>query len=212
MKLLLGCKNIKPWLRNKHNVYGEYHCFPEKVIAAQYLNGKIVAECDFEVEEIACSKIDYDLSYAIDGTGQAFYDNSKEYKPFYLGLNISNIELLKRSCLTNKEMYDYLKGENGYAIHIKNLHIFDEPRELDDYYSNKELMLEILKVWEDFGLPDIDDYKEASFKQFPKNMCYAYDEKESYIFLPVEPEEACRILKGMQTIIIRKTILKDIKK
>lgn len=195
MKLLLGCKNIKPWLRNKHNVYGEYHCFPEKVIAAQYLNGKVIAECEFAVEKI------YNVF------------SSKRY----CTEKVTNIGLEYGSCLSGEEIFNLLgynckkvTDEVGYAIHIQNLHIFDEPKELNDYYSNKELMLEILKVWENFGLPDIDDYKEASFKQFPKNMCYAYDEKESYIFLPVEPEEACRILKGVQTIIIRKTILKDI--
>lgn len=193
MKLLLGCKNIKPWLRNKHNVYGEYHCFPEKVIAAQYLNGKVIGECDFEVEEINTWKCPN-----IDGG-----------YPIYNTKTLNHEKIREKSCLTDIQLEEYFGYNNGYAINLKNLHIFDKPRELDDYYSNKELMLEILKVWENFGLPDIDDYKEASFKQFPKNMCYAYDEKESYIFLPVEPEEACRILKGLQTIIIRKTILKD---
>ena len=32
----------------------------------------------------------------------------------------------------------YLKGKNGYAIHIKNLTIFDKPRELNEFYNSKD--------------------------------------------------------------------------
>ena len=51
-----------------------------------------------------------------------------------------NPELLKQSCLNANEFYDYLtKGKNflgqvlGYAWHIDNLEIFDEPKELSEF-------------------------------------------------------------------------------
>ena len=193
MKLLLYCVKAKPYITrgNDGSVYPS--CVISDGIKEWHLNGKIVAECDFEVEEIACSKIDYDLSYAIDGTGQAFYNNSKEYKPFYLGLNISNIELLKRSCLTNKEMYDYLNGKNGYAIHIKNLKIFDEPKELSDYtYFGTKL----------FG----------TLGNAPQNMMYAFDGEEKKVLISIRPEWLCKILNGEKTIEVRKKVLKEVLK
>jgi len=209
MKLLLYCTKSKPYLFNQ-NIYEFYeskyitstHKFHEK--QDYLLNGKIVAECDYEVEEIACSKIDYNLSYAIDGTGQAFYDNSKEYEPFYLGLNISNIELLRKSCLTNKEIYDYLKGKNGYAIHIKNLHIFDEPRELSEYMAYDKSYDNM------FGWAFEEKEKYKPITKAPQNMMYAYDnELNKYILISIRPEWLCKILNGEKTIEVRKKVLKE---
>lgn len=45
--------------------------------------------------------------------------------------------LLKCSCLTQAQMYDYLKDKNGFAIHISNLEIFDRPKELSEFYTTK---------------------------------------------------------------------------
>ena len=220
MKLLLYCTKAKPYLLNQ-NIYEFYeskyitstHKFHEK--QDYLLNGKIVSECDFEVEEIACSKIDYDLSYAIDGTGQAFYNNSKEYKPFYLGLNISNIELLKRSCLTNKEMYDYLNSKNGYAIHIKNLHIFDEPRDLSDYTTRKPQTYDsiICDSCNNFGF---DCKKCSSFYDYqqvmkaPQNMMKVCEwDVEDKILISIQPQWMCLILNGEKTIEVRKKVLRE---
>ena len=200
MKLLLYCTKAKPYLLNQ-NIYEFYeskyitstHKFHEK--QDYLLNGKIVAECDYEVEEIACSKIDYNLSYAIDGTGQAFYDNSKEYKPFYLGLNISNIELLRKSCLTNKEMYDYLKGKNGYAIHIKNLKIFDKPKCLDELW-----------VFDKQGLPN-NLYNIPTCMK--KVEMISFLNITNYVLISVSSEEMCRIANDEQSVIVRKKVLKE---
>ena len=206
MKALLVCGKVKPYLYYNWNT-DTYHVTnslkdlrgdfggsrvcsgADRLCAYQddgriLTNGHIMAECDFDVEEVIHA--DNCISYYCRKTTL----------------------LQEKSCLTNGQIYSYLKDKNGYAIHINNLHIFDKPRDLEDYYSNKELMLEILSVWENYGLPDKDDYKEVSFRHIPRNMCYAYDEKESYILISVKPEEACRILNGKQTILIRKKILK----
>lgn len=194
IKALLYCTKAKPMLRKFYNYcldkHNDNYYWKKGQVTPYNLNGKIVAECDYEVEEIVCAKLDYALSYSIDGTGQAFYDNSIHYEPFYLGLNISNINLSKRSCLTNKEMYDYLQGEDGKAIHIKNLHIFDEPRELNSVR-----------------------YKNHSVKSAPQNMMKVYDYSgEYYILISIRPQWLCKILKGEKTIEVRKKVLKEMLK
>ena len=42
-------------------------------------------------------------------------------------------ELCKKSCLSSEELYDYLNDQNGYAIHISKLEIFDKPKELCEF-------------------------------------------------------------------------------
>ena len=75
------------------------------------LNGKVVARfwCD-KVEEITTEK----------------WSPSKEQ------------DLLKASCLTENQLFDYCNLESGkpfYAIHISKLEIFDEPKYLTEYYK-----------------------------------------------------------------------------
>lgn len=39
----------------------------------------------------------------------------------------------KKTCLTEKEMREYLKGNTGYAWYIDNLKIYDSPKELREF-------------------------------------------------------------------------------
>lgn len=180
------------------------------------LNGKIVAECDYEVEEIACAKIDYARSYSTNGNGEVFYDNSIEltYKPFYLGLNISNITLSKRSCLTNKEMYDYLQGENGYAIYIKNLNIFDEPKELSDFTTRKPKTYDTMVC--DSCVDSIDckqcpyNYEYQEVMKAPQNMMKVCEwDLTDYILISIRPEWMCKILNREKDVEVRRVVLKE---
>lgn len=192
MKLLLYCDKAKPKLmiscRGEYKLEQDFKIITDKAIS---FNGKIVGECDFEVEEIRY------VEYA-DEWG---YETN----------TLNEDDLIDKSCLSGKQLFDYLKHcKNGaYAIHVKNLHIFDKPSELSNYYNNKKLMIEILKIWENYGLPDKDDYDECSFKKAPQNMCRAFDEKNDYILISLKSEELCRILNGKQTIIVRKKVLKE---
>lgn len=173
-KLLLYCTKGKPYLlredidkdlvfigTNKNDVTGKI------------LNGKIVGECDFEVEEI-------EYEYSWKG-----YENID-----YFTNKLTKKELEKQSYLTNEELKKYLKlkplccckGKIGYAIHIKNLHIFDEPRDLFHYTCVKG----------------------------PRNMQYIYSsyDKDENILISIYPEWLCKILNGEKTIEIRKKVLK----
>ena len=181
MKLLLYCTKAKPRLffDKLKQIFSL-----GKIKSNNDLNGKIVAECDFEVEEIRPEKYwhsteDFDYIY---NTGTLYYD-----------------DLLKKSCLMDYELDDYLGCEDkGYAIHIKNLHIFDEPRELSYYYRYCPYRYNPLQP----------------IKVAPQNMMYAYnfkdyDEKPEYILISIRPQWLCKILNGEKTIEVRKKVLKE---
>lgn len=167
---------------------GDYYSKKEKI------NGKIVAECDFEVEEINCSSV---------------------FNHCYTTWNLGQDELLKFSCLERKQLVDYLGYENqidgkwcGYAIHIENLKIFDKPRELSDYYKF------------DGVYNDINNWK--TIDKAPQNMMYAYDliselgfsgtynmQLIKKVLISIRPEWLCKILNGEKTIEVRKKVLKE---
>ena len=113
MKLLLYCTKAKPYLKKTKRFDLEddkqfYYNENTNVLETEIFNGKIVAECDFEVEKIEFWSDEINISYGV------------EY----------------RACLTTEQILSYLGYDNdykGYAIHIKKLHIFDKPKELSDY-------------------------------------------------------------------------------
>ena len=182
MKLLLYCTKAKPYLvRNESDKY--WYTMQQFQLDtfknAKTYNGKIVAECDFEVEEI---------TIFTDYTG---------WNEMYETKKVDYINLLMKSCLDDKQLDDYLYGENGYAIHIKNLHIFDEPKELSeyDYYQKYNRLEPITKA--------------------PQNMMRAYSSEnmdENYILISIKPEWLCKILNCEKTIEVRKKVLKEMLK
>lgn len=152
------------------------------------LNGKIVAECDFEVKYFS-------------------------YRLFEC-LTHNYLDLLKKSCLNDEEMYDYLNGNDGYAIHIKNLHIFDKPKEL----KNNGYKVRDRKNDKETQIFKVDEWQPIAFKYIekaPQNMCKVYrlnnneEEYDEYILISIRPEWLCKILNGEKTIEIRKRILRE---
>lgn len=119
-KLLLGCNKVGPYLYKTpktmvEKYFGNYHTQLNKaVLNDNCLNGKIVAECDFEIEEIKLK--------------------TNSYEAWFETKTLNEEQLREKSCLRVDELYNYLKpNDTGYAMHIKNLHIFDEPREVGVY-------------------------------------------------------------------------------
>lgn len=188
MKLLLYCTKAKPYLNCDYGLYDNESYFPEHFIyladrkdqCSEVANGKIVAECDFEVDRLSNNNIyeDYLLEH-----------NSELWEN----------DILTKSCLTYNELNNYLSG-NGYAIHIKNLHIFDRPRWLDEVYYKS------VYSW---GITYEIGYHEIH--KAPQNMMYVYDKegKEKNILISIRPEWLCKILNGEKTIEIRKKVLKE---
>jgi len=182
-KLLLYCTKANPTL---YNVLGKFITtkymgkdFKQDGLTHPELNGKIVAECDFEVNELS---------------------NNNNYHDYLLKNNseLWENDILTKSCLTYDELNNYLKGD-GYAIYIKNLHIFDKPKELSEY----------------------EDEWEYPLEKAPQNMrrCYStlYSNIEadmpirtdSYILISIRPKWLCKILNGEKTIEVRKKVLKE---
>jgi len=179
MKLLLYCVKAKPYLFNQ-NIYEFYeskyitstHKFHEK--QDYLLNGKIVAECDFEVENI------YVNNNVIMGTE-----------------TLNSYDLVVKSKVEIEQMRNYLKGNNGYAIHIKNLHIFDKPIDIRNYYNIAPRTMQ-------------DCMNQRTLVKAPQNMCNAYDVyKNHYIVISIQPQWLCKILNKEKTIEIRKKVLKE---
>lgn len=170
MKLLLYCTKSKAYLykmpaSKKYSVWNNFY------LKGSELNGKIVAECDFRIEEIK----------RINTIGDWFYYENQD-------------EILEKSCIVDiNKFFEYLKGKNGYAIHIKNLHIFVEPKELNEYSK---------RIGDDFQV----------LGKAPQNMMRCCEIKymiEDYILISIRPEWLCKILNGEKTIECRKRILKE---
>ena len=182
MKLLLYCVKAKPYLYKTEEtmvekMFGDYHTQLNKaVLSDDCLNGKIVAECDFEVEEIEYSK-DYNgwLWY----TTKSLWENKLQYL----------------SCLSANDLEDYLGDKGGYAIHIKNLHIFDYPRELDEYEYTRRVK----------GEPIL----RAVLTEAPQNMQKIIAYGTDAILISIRPEWLCKILNGEKFVEVRKTVLKE---
>lgn len=205
-KMLLYCTKLNPFLINDcgkfyldNKTYNYY--WKKGMIAPEHLNGKIVGECDFEVEEI----------YFQDGT----LDQAELGITGWRTNKLVEFNLLSKSCLSYNQLVDYLKNNDGYAIHIKNLKIYDKPKKLREYcygvYPRTNNIIDQFKI---------NDYSSISVmyecEKAPKNMArvFTWDWNEgksddTYVLISVKPEELCRILNEEQTILPRKRVLKE---
>lgn len=163
---------------------GDYHTQLNKaVLNDKCLNGKIVAECDFEVEKIKYSK-DYN-----------------EWK-WYTTKSLYESQLCAYSCLSVDELENYLGDKDGYAIHINNLNVFDNPKKLTDYHckTNKK---------DELCLNGGCGYK--FFYKAPQNMMKVYDhwgKGDEYILISIKSQWLRKILNGDKSIEVRKKVLK----
>ena len=89
------------------------------------LKGKVVARfwCD-KVEEIE--------HYPYEAP-----EHPRGYQIAYDTQTTNWDKLCEMSCLSRDELFDYLGRNNGYAIHISKLEIFDKPREINEFGITK---------------------------------------------------------------------------
>lgn len=170
-----------------------------KVKSNNDLNGKIVAECDYEVEEIQ-NKLTSNNSHL-----ELFTDSLIEK------------ELFEKSCLNRYEMFSYLtkdftkKDESrGYAIHIKNLHIFDKPRELSEYRNNNSSPIEKAPQNMMYARQTVPFKKEFLVKGILQEV-RGYKVNE-YILISIQPQWLCLILNRIKDVEIRRVVLKEMLK
>ena len=123
-------------------------------------NGKVVARfwCD-KVETIS-------LPYTYFGTNKWV---SCENERTLQTETIDEQELLKKSCISEEQIYKYLNFKKspkqvGYAIHISKLEIFDEPRELSEF-----------KFWKDKS--EYGCWYENKLTKAPQNYLYIEGEE-----------------------------------
>ena len=187
MKLLLYCEKAIPYLYRKDDDSFELSNKIKYEDISDYKkyyglnNGKIVAECDYEVS-IHNWYNDYNLFEKLYYQENMMFNN-------------------ENSCMSSRELVSYLGNNNlkkdFYAIHIKNLHIFDEPIDIRNYYNIATRTM-------------TDCMNQKSLLKAPQNMCNAYDVyKNHYILMSIKPEELCKILNREKTIEIRKKVLKE---
>lgn len=107
--------------------FGEYITHEGKCWGDEQLNGKVLFK-------FRCYKVE-DIYYECGNNGVSI----DGYKWFYteeMDL-VQNFE--KASCLNENELFNYLQPKEaggspcGYALHISQLEIFDEPKELSEF-------------------------------------------------------------------------------
>ena len=125
-------------------------------IISTLLNGKVVARFNATAEHIEYETCSRDISGWWKDDGK-MYDH-------------------KDACLNYKEMFDYVGAGEGTAVHINDLEIFDEPKELSEFRKPSTFSLEQLR---EFGLPYTEQmYKDMATKgkwfitRAPQSWCY----------------------------------------
>ena len=146
------------------------------------LNGKIVAECEIEIEEHKEPTIDW---LCMSLREKIVFGN-----------------LCEKASIDELECYKYANGKPLYALHIKNLHIFDNPRELSDF--NKI-------IGTTYG-----EEPDETITRAPQNMmrcCYEKKPKkwETGVLISIQPQWLCKILNGEKTIEVRRKVLNCMK-
>lgn len=79
------------------------------------INGKVVARFNATAEEIT-------PRFTKDNKGVWYITENKSFE-----------ELCIESCLCSYQLNDYLRCKKGTDIHINNLEIFDEPKEINEF-------------------------------------------------------------------------------
>nr|DAG57257.1 MAG TPA: helix-turn-helix domain-containing protein [Caudoviricetes sp.] len=119
------------WLTNGKVEMGDGFKFWANGDEYQCLNGRIIGEfiCD-KIDDFYCASVPYqrenNLGY---GQGIVFECNDR-----YIDTND-----LKEMCLSAQELFDYIGGvgKHLYAWHISDLKIYDNPKELSEFYLRK---------------------------------------------------------------------------
>lgn len=235
-KVLLYCTKGKPYLcRNLCRNYDNKFRLSNEPLS-YILNGKIVAECEVETEELKCCCVPYrnknNLGYEhyidngvykvnwsskdsinnnLDGDGVVFERNDK-----YIDTMLKNDDLSKM-CLSPQQLYDYVGlGNKFYALHVKNLKMVHSLtgsvyasglKMIDRNKENTRAVRERFKNKNFVALKYID--------KAPQNMCFVLrlnqneEYYDHYVLISIRPEWLCKILNGEKTIEVRRKVLKE---
>ena len=106
-------------------------------------------------------------------------------------------------CMNGQNLEDFLysKDGNGYAIHIKNLKIYEVKKSFNDYtHYAKDLSDKTGKSCIPLQLNDL-----------PNRPMIVYQNNIRYILLNIKSVELSRVLNNEQTVIVYKNLSKEIR-
>lgn len=109
-----------------------------------FLNGKVIGE-------FICDRI-YELEPR--SPGGSYYVKGES--------QLTTNDVARQSCLTLKDMHEYLQSKVGYGWHISELKIYDRPKDLGDFTGLRETK---------FGSEPV------TIKRPPQSWCYVEEQK-----------------------------------
>lgn len=118
-------------------------------------NGKVIGE-------FTCDRI-YELETR--SPGGSYYVKGEDQP--------TTNDVARQSCLTLKDMHEYLQAKAGYGWHISGLKIYDTPKELSKFPRPFENCID--KVCDEFGCASCEN--GGHIKRPPQSWCYV-DEVE----------------------------------
>ena len=118
---ICGCHALNSDELYRHPEQGIKHGYSIELMLCEnytkdnFLNGKVIGE-------FICDRI-YELETR--SPGGSYYVKGEDQP--------TTNDVARQSCLTLKDMHEYLRAANGYGWHVSDLKIYDTPRELDDF-------------------------------------------------------------------------------
>ena len=79
----------------------------------------------------------------------------------------------RQSCLTLRDMHEYLQSKVGYGWHISDLKIYDKPKKLSEFSHPFENCID--KVCDEFGCASCEN--GGHIKHPPQSWCYVEEQK-----------------------------------
>lgn len=156
------------------NGYADIYVYCTKEVQGLYWAGKWIAISQKEtVPSHRVGKVVFKFRcYKVEEIEQG-YTQGETMFDWYEGLRTKTIDkfnLLKLSCLAEDELKKYLdywtkKTYYGYAIHISNLEIFDEPKELWDFETTKQHLVGVIGQTQPI-------FQNIRLTKAPQNFCY----------------------------------------
>ena len=119
-----------------------------------FLNGKVIGE-------FICDRI-YELETR--SPGGSYYVKGEDQP--------TTNDVARQSCLTLRDMHEYLKAAKGYGWHISNLKIYDKSKKLSEFSRPFESCID--KVCDEFGCASCEN--GGHIKRPPQSWCYVAEE------------------------------------
>lgn len=107
--------------------------------------------------------------YKVEEIDYTYLVNARSY---FIQSCLTANHFSKKCCLEQWELDNYLNGKKGYAIHISDLEIFDEPKEISEFRHYKRFDC----YNADFDYTTIE-YRQIRLTKAPQNFCYIESEE-----------------------------------